>query len=155
MQPPPWVFFLNWPPNGWAGRAEILHNLWGILCINYGKRNCQKKNRKEAKEVRSQSYDVIGDTTSYRFLKEIVFSAIELVVTDLNGDIMRALGQKIATYYLWHCILTFRRKPEVTHFGWPLVQKCFILRFFRVSWGPETEWDIMLPNGLHFRRIWL
>ena len=34
---PPWVF-LEWPPNDWVVRAEILHSLWGILCATFGKK---------------------------------------------------------------------------------------------------------------------
>ena len=34
---PPWVF-LEWPPNGWVDRAEILHSLWGIFCATFDKK---------------------------------------------------------------------------------------------------------------------
>ena len=32
---PSQLSFLDWPPNGWANRAEILHSLWGVLLHNF------------------------------------------------------------------------------------------------------------------------
>ena len=34
----PPMSFLEWPPNGWADRAEILDSLWSILCATFGKK---------------------------------------------------------------------------------------------------------------------
>ena len=33
----PMSFFLKWPSNRWADRAEILHSSWGILCATFAK----------------------------------------------------------------------------------------------------------------------
>ena len=33
----PMSFFMKWPPNRCADRAEILHRLWGILSTTCGK----------------------------------------------------------------------------------------------------------------------
>ena len=144
MQPHQLVF-LKWPPNGWADRAEIVHKLWGILCTTYDKKNCQEK--KNGKEKTKSQVIELWRRKRYSLpsiFEEIVFSAIQLVAIDLNGHIMRALGQKIATSYLWYRILTFRRKPGLPQLGWPLIQK-WLSEFFVclfVPWGPETDWDI-------------
>ena len=34
----PPIIFLKWLPNCCEDRAEILHNLWGILCTTFGKK---------------------------------------------------------------------------------------------------------------------
>ena len=60
-------FFLELPSNGWADLADILHSLWGILCVTFDKKYWPG-------QVRSPSYDVIRGTASDRFLKKIVFS---------------------------------------------------------------------------------
>ena len=76
---PPWVF-LEWPPNRWADRAQILHSLWGILCAAFGIKNWPV-------QVRSRSYDVMRGTTSDRLFKEIVFSSTGLAAINWNGDV--------------------------------------------------------------------
>ena len=35
----PHEFFLEWLPNRWADHAEIMHSLWGIRCVAFGKKN--------------------------------------------------------------------------------------------------------------------
>ena len=56
-----------------GNRSEILHSLWGILCVTFGKKNG------ESGQVRSRSHNVIRGTPSDLFLNEIVFLVSNLL----------------------------------------------------------------------------
>ena len=82
--------FLEWSPNRWADRAEIMHGLCGILCTTSGQKLWQG-------QVRSPSYDVIRSTDSDRLFQEIAFSATRLAAILRNGDIMHDLDHQMTT----------------------------------------------------------
>ena len=75
--------------NGWADRAEILHSLWGILRVTFDEKWNGPDQETELWRHKRCSLRPISQ-------RDHVFGNL-LTAIDLDGDIMRALGQKMAT----------------------------------------------------------
>ena len=131
---PLWLF-LKWSPNHCADRAEISHNLWGILCATFGEKKLTGS---------GQVTEVWRHKNSLRsiYLGNRVFS---------HGTCCHWLERR---HYAWFRSADDHIRPLVLHLNflkvirgdWPLLPPCITivvnLAVFGVSWGPETEYVV-------------
>ena len=95
----------------------VSESRWNFaLLMGYPLRNFSKENWPG--QVRPRSYDVIRGTASDPNFNETFFSVTWLLAIDSNKNIMWHLDQKMSTFNVWHCTLTFRRSPEINDLGW-------------------------------------
>ena len=136
---PPRVF-LEWPPNRWADRAEILHSLWGILCATFGKKILTGSG--QVTELWRHKRNNLRPT----FQGNRVFS---------HGTCCHWLEWGHYAWFrsehdqMWPLTL-HDDLPKVIrgHWPWltPYIPIVANLAVFGVSWGPETEY---VANFLH------
>ena len=109
--PHSWLF-LKWPQNPWADCAEILGNLWGILCKAFEKKTLSGSgNAKDLSHHKRNSLRL-----RRRFFTEIVFSATSYHWPEWRQYAWFRSGDDHIWPLTMHVI--FRRSSAVNAPGW-------------------------------------
>ena len=139
--PPPWVF-LSWTSHRLEDRAEIFHNLWGILCATFGEKNLVGSG--QVTKLWRHKRNNLRKISAKSWVNATWRGAI-----DLNGDSWWDWCQYMTGCDPWHCARWVPRSTKVTWGHWPRLNSQWQITnrhmFSGVSWGAESESVVHCP----------